>query len=60
MICQCLGDQLLASAFGYITDLLASEKSRYFAQPRPSTSLIVAYSCLLARALDIQLYEIGT
>ena len=60
MICQSLADQLLASAFGYITDLVASEKSRHFAQPRPSTSLIVAYSYFLARALDVQLYEIAT
>ena len=30
MICQCLADQLFASA-----DLLATDKSRYFAQPRP-------------------------
>ena len=34
MICQCLADQLFA------IDLLATEKSRYFAQPRP---IIVNY-----------------
>ena len=33
VICQCLADQLFASAFGlgkYIIDLLATDKSRYF------------------------------
>ena len=37
MISQCLADQLLfASAFGFgIIDLLATDKSQYFAQPRP-------------------------
>ena len=35
MICQCLADQLFATA-----DLLVTDKSRYFAQPRP---IIVNY-----------------
>ena len=35
MICKCLADQLFASA-----DLLATDESRYFAQPRP---IIVNY-----------------
>ena len=40
-ICQCLADQLLISVrLRQITDLLASDKSRYFAQPRP---IIVNY-----------------
>ena len=45
VICQCLADQLFASAFGFgklIIDLLATVKSRYFAQPRP---IIVNYLC---------------
>ena len=43
MICQCLADQLFASAFsfGKYIDLLAPDKSRYFAQPRP---IIVKHS----------------
>ena len=42
MICQCLADQLFASAFGFgkYIDLLATDKSRYFAQSRP---IIVNY-----------------
>ena len=37
MICQCLADQLFAPAFGFgkYIDLLATDKLRYFAQPRP-------------------------
>ena len=37
MICQCFADQLFASAFGFgkYIDLLATDKSRYFAQPHP-------------------------
>ena len=36
MICQCLADQLFAEAeLRQIIDLLATDKSRYFAQPRP-------------------------
>ena len=35
-ICQCFGDKLFAAAFSKsIIDLLATDKSRYFAQPRP-------------------------
>ena len=52
MICQCLAGQLFASAFGvgkYI-DLLATDKSRYFAQPRP---IIVNY--FVPKALSIYL-----
>ena len=39
MICQCLADQLFASAFGIrqIIDLLTTDKSRYFAEPHPIT-----------------------
>ena len=42
MICQCLADQLFASAFGFgkYIDLLATDKSGYFTQPRP---IIVNY-----------------
>ena len=42
MICQCLADQLFGSAFAFrqIIDLIATDKSRYFAQPRP---IIVNY-----------------
>ena len=37
MICQCLTDQLFASTFGFgkKIDLLATDKSRYFAQSHP-------------------------
>ena len=37
VICQCLAHQLFAEAG---VDLLATDKSRYFAQPRP---IIVSY-----------------
>ena len=41
MICQCLADQLFASAgIRQIIDLLTTDKSRYFAQPHP---IIVNY-----------------
>ena len=43
-LCQCLADQLFTSALirlGQIIDLLATDKSRDFAQPRP---IIVNYS----------------
>ena len=48
VICQCLADQLFASAFGlgkYIIDLLATEKSRYFAEPRPIIVVSIVLEC---------------
>ena len=48
VICQCLADQLFASAFGfgkYIIDLLATDKSRYFAEPRPIIVVSIVLEC---------------
>ena len=48
VICQCLADQLFASAFGfgkYIIDLLAPDKSQYFAEPRPIIVIGIVLEC---------------
>ena len=48
VICQCLTDQLFASAFGfgkYIIDLLAPDKSQYFAEPRPIIVISIVLEC---------------
>ena len=48
VICQCLADQLFASAFNfgkYIIDLLATDKSRYFAEPRPIIVVSIVLEC---------------
>ena len=48
VICHCLADQLFASAFGfgkYIIDLLALDKSRYFAEPRPIVVISIVLEC---------------
>ena len=48
VICQCLADQLFASAFGfgkYIIDLLAPDKSQYFAEPRPIIVISIVLEC---------------